>query len=49
MGKAVAERLSGRLLAGVQQVGGWVGGWVDSLFLWLSNALLESMGGWVDG
>ena len=26
-----------------------VGRWVGSLVLWLSNALLESMGGWVGG
>ena len=27
-------------------MGGWVGGWVDSLRVWLSVELLYAMGGW---
>ena len=36
-------------LRGGGWVGGWVGGWMGSLFLYLSNEVLESMGGCVDG
>ena len=38
-----------KLIFALEEVGGWVGGWVDCLVLWLSNEVLDGMGGWVGG
>ena len=50
IGDDAEEEGDGEALA---EGGRWVGGWVvelwgDSLILWLSNEVLESMGGWKD-